>query len=204
MSAAICIVDDEPQSKEYDSLPMPATTNVSQASSAGSGLKLLQILHYLNPLFYARLVQAYIQAVLESYSAASSSSGAPRITGGEDQPYVRDEVARCTTVDKCFSSTSPEFEYSHRLGLDGTGSHGASTTQMPAHLSDISLHQPEAESSSSGQLSENVASALSSTDSTDTPASTHAMVQDDKAAGTTEGKRARKTKRGKGKGKAKC
>ncbi|KAJ2584778.1 hypothetical protein GGH95_000098 [Coemansia sp. RSA 1836] len=208
MSATIHIVDDEPQLKEFDSLPLPSTTGVASSSSISSGINLLQILHYLNPLFYARLVQAYIQTVLESYSAANCRSNAPRIISGEGLTRGGSVVARRTTIDNCFTTVSPEFEYSHRLGLDGTCSPNASTAQILAPLSDICLRQSEAKGSRSGRIAESVASLATSAPSpppnaTGTPASMHSTEKDDKPADMAEGKRARKAKRGKGKGKGK-
>ncbi|KAJ2876985.1 hypothetical protein GGH93_000360 [Coemansia aciculifera] len=224
MSATIHIADgtavalDEPQSKEYDSLPLPSTTGTASSKSISSGLKLFQILHYLNPLFYARLVQAYIQTVLRSYSTADGNGNA-RITDGKSLPQNA-EIVRGTTIDNCFTTVSPEFEYSCRLGMDGAYHSGTSAVHISAPLSDVSLHLPQAESTgdasvsiheeqagfSGGQVAETIAtmgaSAAPPVDAT-TPVSTHPTEQDDKTVDVTEGKRTRKAKRGKGKGKAK-
>ncbi|KAJ2100826.1 hypothetical protein GGI09_002084 [Coemansia sp. S100] len=222
MSATIHIADgaavelDEPQSKKYDSLPLPSTTGTASSKSISSGLKLFQILHYLNPLFYARLVQAYIQTVLRSYSTADGNA---RITDGQSLPKDV-EIARGTTVDNCFTTVSPEFEYSCRLAMDGAYQNSTSAVHMSAPLSDVSLHLPkvertgdtnasiseEQEGLNGGQVTETTASMGASAtppDEATGPVSTQPTEQDEKTTDAIEGKRTRKAKRGKGKGKAK-
>ncbi|KAJ2486967.1 hypothetical protein IWW37_005421 [Coemansia sp. RSA 2050] len=212
MSAVIHIVDgattvlDEPQSRKHDTLPLPSTTG---SDSVKSGLKLFQILHYLNPLFYARLVQAYIQTVLRSYSTANHNDNA-RITYGEGLPRSV-EVVRGTTVDNCFTTASPEFEYACRLGLDGALYATTSASNGPGPLSDVNLQMAKIEDAKSAPENEGLegcsdAQSTKTTAPTDAamiPASTQPNEQNDKAAEASEGKRARKAKRGKGKGKGK-
>ncbi|KAJ2827580.1 hypothetical protein GGI24_002611 [Coemansia furcata] len=222
MSATIHIIDgsalDEPQSKEYDSLPLPSTTGATSSNSISSGLKLLQILRFLNPLFYARLVQAYIQTVLQSYSTANHN-GSARITEGEVLPQSA-QIARGTTIDNCFTTVSPEFEYSCRLGIDGMHYSETSAVHAAGRLSDVSLHLPKVESArivsapinvdlvgvSSRQLTETVVSVDASAappDDATVPVPTHQTEQGVKTVGATEDKRPRKGKRGKGKVKGK-
>ncbi|KAJ2890994.1 hypothetical protein IWW38_003826 [Coemansia aciculifera] len=207
MSAKIYIVGDEPQSKEYDSLPLPTTTGDAASSSASSGMRILYLLRFINPLFYARLVQAYILTVLESYSAASRRGNTPRITGGDgNTSQGQSEVARCTTVDKCFMADSPECGYSHRLGLDGTYHLGSSIAQGLAPLSDVNLHHPETKDNNSEPVAEHAVALDASAPSpnvTTVPAVTSATDQSDKTDDVAETKQTRKAKRGKSKGKGK-
>ncbi|KAJ1820583.1 hypothetical protein LPJ60_003127 [Coemansia sp. RSA 2675] len=210
MSAVIQIVDgsttvpDEPQTKKYDTMPLPSTTG---SDSVKSGLKLFQILHYLNPLFYARLVQAYIQAVLRSYSTANHNA---RITDGEGLPQNAGMV-RGTTIDNCFTTASPEFEYACRLGLDGAHYSDTSASHVSGPLSDVNLQAPNMENAKSAPVIKEVerSSDVQLTDTTaptdDAMASVSAQPteQNDKTAEALEGKRTRKAKKGKGKNKSK-
>ncbi|KAJ2786206.1 hypothetical protein H4R18_000053 [Coemansia javaensis] len=61
--------------KEATSLPAPATMPDNQLEPATVGQKLVWLLHYLNPLFYARLAQSLVSSVLESYWSAGNAEG---------------------------------------------------------------------------------------------------------------------------------
>ncbi|KAJ2722963.1 hypothetical protein GGI07_002975 [Coemansia sp. Benny D115] len=127
----IAIDDNQNQFKETDSLPLPSTTPGCHKESLVSQ-RFALILQYLNPLFYARLAQSFINSVLESYRDSNSGSNyAVRITAGDmvtaqgpippdaaPMYCVPDDTAIGNANHAGFTTVSPTFDYPPKLDLD--------------------------------------------------------------------------------------
>ncbi|KAJ2214789.1 hypothetical protein EV179_002737 [Coemansia sp. RSA 487] len=164
------------ESKEIDSLPQPPIMgeNDQQRSSWNINQKLVELLQYLNPLLYARLVQSLIQFMMESFGSSNVASYNTRITndgsqGGNpslatavpadaiaiDCGYMNDsnrKQVEGTSVNRCaggkqFITVSPEFEYLPDLELGPSSGINAGTN--PAK----NKQPKEAESSTVVQMS---------------------------------------------------
>ncbi|ORX67771.1 hypothetical protein DL89DRAFT_323973 [Linderina pennispora] len=61
-------------------LPLPSPMSTRSASSSSSSKRLIQILQYLNPLYYARIAQTFLASVLEVYGLSGTQSSG-RIAG---------------------------------------------------------------------------------------------------------------------------
>ncbi|KAJ1844159.1 hypothetical protein LPJ73_005256 [Coemansia sp. RSA 2703] len=119
------ITSNERRSKEIDMLPVPSTTPASKRETTSANYRLATILQYINPLFYARLAQAFIYSVLESYRESGAGNYNARITAGNmvavpnlDPPVSADSTAiDCgppmlteINLDDNFTSVAPEFD----------------------------------------------------------------------------------------------
>ncbi|KAJ2229866.1 hypothetical protein H4R99_007927 [Coemansia sp. RSA 1722] len=122
-------------SKEIDALPVPSTTPAARKKPTASQ-RLVMILQYLNPLFYARIAQSFIYSVLESYKETGAATlNAPRLTAGEmafeptaapmspsANAYAVSDLSAIEVNDQ-FVTVAPEFEYLPQLNLSmATGS----------------------------------------------------------------------------------
>ncbi|KAJ2296672.1 hypothetical protein IWW55_005024, partial [Coemansia sp. RSA 2706] len=61
-SVSDSISNDVPPAKEANSLPLPSTTPANQLGHGSVSQKLVWLLQYLNPLFYARLAQSFVSS----------------------------------------------------------------------------------------------------------------------------------------------
>ncbi|KAJ2271072.1 hypothetical protein GGH14_005025 [Coemansia sp. RSA 370] len=120
------VAENSQPAKGTDTLPLPSTTPASQSMEdhRGMGHTLFWLLQYLNPLFYARLAQALVGSVLESYKADSENKLNARIAehphGDTSAPIPAD-----ATVIECEYSHrnhNPLFESLPQLDLEYTSS----------------------------------------------------------------------------------
>ncbi|KAJ2745442.1 hypothetical protein H4S06_005334 [Coemansia sp. BCRC 34490] len=143
-------------SKEITSLPTPSTMgpDVQHRSSWNINNKLVDLLQYLNPLFYARLAQSLVYSMLESFGSNAASGHNIRIESDGTQREVSslaavvpaDAIAiDCGYIDDTghkqvehtagnniiagaqYITVSPEFEYLPDLDL-GPSSVGVAKT----------------------------------------------------------------------------
>ncbi|KAI8324155.1 hypothetical protein GQ54DRAFT_77893 [Martensiomyces pterosporus] len=107
-----------PPIKEPGSLPLPATMAVTTAGALGPR-KLVYILQYLNPLFYARIAQSLIYSVLGIASSSNDSGSSEAHVAGGEEPACAwfqamqegDPEAEGSANQEQLVAITPQFEY---------------------------------------------------------------------------------------------
>ncbi|KAJ1724829.1 hypothetical protein LPJ53_000965 [Coemansia erecta] len=162
MTAAVYNIEDveiassERRSKETDMLPVPSTTPASRKETASVNHRLAAILQYINPLFYARLAQAFIYSVLESYRDSNTRNYNARITAGDmiavpnSGPVVPTDSTAIDcgppmltdiNLDDHFTSVAPEFDSILHLDTENIETAPPHETAVLADSSDITEEQ---------------------------------------------------------------
>ncbi|KAJ2612368.1 hypothetical protein H4S08_002718 [Coemansia sp. RSA 1365] len=109
--------------KEPDGLPKPSTMPAAQREQPTASQKLIWILQYLNPLFYARLAQSLVSTVFGSQTAGSANILGNHITEHVNQQVLAPVPADASVIDCEYyhisknSMQNPQSESQRDLGI---------------------------------------------------------------------------------------
>ncbi|KAJ2793071.1 hypothetical protein H4R20_006654 [Coemansia guatemalensis] len=85
--------------KEPNALPAPSTMPAAQLKQPTVSQKIVWILQYLNPLFYARLAQSLVSTVFGSQATGSANNSSGRVTEHANHQISAPAPADASVID---------------------------------------------------------------------------------------------------------
>ncbi|KAJ2162141.1 hypothetical protein GGF46_000883 [Coemansia sp. RSA 552] len=94
-------------------LPAPSTMSADQLQPPGVGQRLIWLLQYLNPLFYARLAQSFVSSVVGTNDEGTAAS-----SGRQPAAISAPVPADATAIDCGYGRSTRETEFAGLPHLD--------------------------------------------------------------------------------------